>query len=57
MSDQILRAICTKKGLDFAALGTFDLQEYKGRQYDLLADVVRGGLDMELIYRIINREV
>ena len=57
VSDQILRAICTKKGLDFAALGTFDLQEYKGRQYDLLADVVRGGLDMELIYRIINREV
>ena len=57
VSDQILRAICTQKGLDFAALGTFDLQEYKGRQYDLLADVVRGGLDMELIYRIINREV
>ena len=57
VSDQILHAICTKKGLDFAALGTFDLQEYKGRQYDLLADVVRGGLDMELIYRIINREV
>ena len=57
VSDQILRAICTKKGLDFAALGTFDLQEYKGRQYDLLAGVVRGGLDMELIYRIINREV
>ena len=56
MSDQILRAICTKKGLDFAALGTFDLQEYKGRQYDLLSDVVRCGLDMELIYRIINRE-
>ena len=57
VSDQILRAICAQKGLDFAALGTFDLQEYKGRQYDLLADVVRGGLDMELIYRIINREV
>ena len=57
VSDQILRAICTKKGLDFAALGTFDLQEYKGRQYDLLADVVRGGLDMELVYRVINREV
>ena len=57
VSDQILRAICTKKGLDFATLGTFDLQEYKGRQYDLLADVVRGGLDMELIYRVINREV
>lgn len=57
VSDEILRAICTQKGLDFAALGTFDLQEYKERQYDLLADAVRGGLDMDLVYRIIHREV
>lgn len=57
VSDEMLRAICARKGLDFAALGTFDLQEYKERQYDLLADAVRGGLDMELVYRIINREV
>ena len=57
VSDEILRAICAQKGLDFAALGTFDLQEYKERQYDSLADAVRGGLDMELVYRIINREV
>ena len=57
VSDEILRAICAQKGLDFAALGTFDLQEYKERQYDSLADAVRGGLDMELVYRVINREV
>lgn len=57
VSDEILKALCAQKGLDFAALGTFDLQEYKARQYDLLADAVRGGLDMELVYRIINREV
>ena len=57
VSDEILKALCAQKGLDFAALGTFDLQEYKERQYDLLADAVRAGLDMELVYRIINREV
>ena len=57
VSNEILRAICAQKGLDFAALGTFDLQEYKERQYDSLADAVRGGLDMELVYRVINREV
>lgn len=57
ISDGILKAICAQKGMDFAALGTFDLREYKERQYDLLADAVRGGLDMELVYRIINREV
>ena len=57
VSDEILKAICTQKGLDFAALGTFDLDAYKERQYDLLADAVRGGLDMDLVYRIVNREV
>ena len=57
VSDEILRAICAKKGLDYAALGTFDLREYKERQYDMLADAVRCGLDMELVHRIINREI
>ena len=57
VSDEILRAICAKKGLDYAALGTFDLREYKERQYDMLADAVRGGVDMELVHRIINREI
>lgn len=56
VSDEILRVLCAQKGLDFAALGTFDPREYKERQYDLLADAVRGGLDMELVYRVINRE-
>ena len=57
VSDEMLRAICARKGLDYAALGTFDPREYKERQYNMLADAVRGGLDMELVYRVINREV
>ena len=57
VSDRILRAICWQKGLDFKMLGTFDPHTYQQRQYDLLADAVRGGLDMDLVYRIINREV
>ena len=57
VSDEILKALCAQKGLDFASLGTFDMRAYQERQYDLLADTVRGGLDMELVYRVINREV
>ena len=57
VADTILRAVCRQKGLDFSALETYDAFEYKERQYDLLADAVRQGLDMELIYRILNREV
>ena len=55
--DGILKALCEKKGIDFSALGTFDMTEYKERQYDLLADTVRSNLDMDLVYRVLNREV
>ena len=57
ISDTILKAICAGKGIDFNALETFDVKVYKERQYDLLADTVRSGLDMEFVYRIQNREV
>ena len=57
VADTILKALCTKKGVSFESLGTFDAKAYKERQYDLLADAVRAGLDMPLIYRILNREV
>ena len=36
---------------------TFDAEAYKQQQYDLLADAVRKALDMDMIYRILNREV
>ena len=57
VADTVLKALCTKKGVSFESLGTFDARAYKERQYDLLADAVRAGLDMPLIYRILNREV
>ena len=57
ISDRILQAICQRKGMDFSALGTFDVASYKERQYDILADAVRSGLDMDFVYRVLNREV
>lgn len=57
ITDAILQALCRRKGIDPAALGTFDASAYRQQQYDKLADVVRHGLDMKMIYRIINREV
>lgn len=57
VTDTILKALCEKKGASFKALGNFDLKAHKERQYDLLADAVRAGLDMKLIYRILEREV
>ena len=57
ITDTILKAVCTSKGIDYDALGTFDVREYKERQYDLLADAVRSGMDMDYVYRVLNREV
>ena len=57
IADTILRALCARKGVSFDALATFDARGYKERQYDLLADVVRGGLDMPFVYRVLHREV
>lgn len=57
ISDALLKAICQEKGIDFEALCSFNLTGYKERQYDLLADAVRKGLDMDLIYQILNRNI
>ena len=57
ITDTILKAVCANKGIDYDALGTFDVREYKERQYNLLADAVRSGMDMDYVYRVLNREV
>ena len=56
IADAVLTAVCRMRGLDPAALGAFDLHEYKERQYDLLADTVRAGLNMDFVYRVLRRE-
>lgn len=56
IADTVLKAVCAQKGVRFAEVGTFDAAVYKQRQYDLLADAVRGGLDMDFVYRVLNRE-
>lgn len=57
VAQTIVRALAQKKGLDESAIHTFDMSAYKEQQYDALADAVRSGLDMELVYKILNREV
>ena len=57
VAEAVLRALCERKSASFEALGSFDPKAYKESQYDKLAEAVREGLDMELVYRILNREV
>ncbi len=55
--EAMLRLLCSLKGIDPAALTAFDYAAHKEEQYDLLADAVRGGLDMDLIYRILEEGI
>lgn len=55
--DEIVRALCRQKGIAYSPSGDCGAEEYREKQYDILADAVRGGLDMGLIYRILNREI
>ncbi len=57
VADAVVKAICDRKGIDFSSVSSFDLHEYRQRQYDRLADAVREGLDMDLVYRVLNRDI
>ena len=57
VAEAVLRALCRRKGADETKLGSFDAAAYKEAQYDKLADACIEGLDMELIHRILRREV
>lgn len=57
IADGIVEALCGKKGVRFDPSAAFDGKAYKEAQYDLLADAVRGALDMKLIYDILERKI
>ena len=57
IAEEIVEALARKKGMELGQLEHFDLEDHKQQQYDLLADTLRKSLDMEQIYRILNREV
>ena len=57
ISDTIIKALSNKNNYSFDITNTFNPQNHKNRQYDLLADSVRKNLDMDLVYQILERSV
>ena len=57
IGDAIVKDLAANKGVELGQLSHFDPESYMQHQYDLLADTLRAGLDMDFIYRIVNREV
>ena len=56
VADAVLKAVCRMRGIDESALDTFDLAGYREGQYDKLAEAVRAGLDMDYVYRVLDRK-
>ena len=57
IADAVVRGLAEKKGVDLGQLPSFDPERHKQQRYDLLADTLRAGLDMDFVYKVLNREV
>ena len=57
IAQAVIGDLAARKGIDPGTLTVFDPERYKQEQYDKLADAVRRGLDMDFVYKVLNREV
>ena len=57
ISKNIIKDLLNDKGLDFSNIESFNIEEFKQSQYDILADSLREALDMDQIYKILNEGV
>ena len=46
-----------EKGIDTETQAPMTLDEYREREFDRIADIVRASVDMDAIYRIVRGEV
>lgn len=56
LTEKLTAALCVQKGLHLEGFQPCSRREYAERQYDKLAETVRASLDMDAIYRILNRK-
>ena len=55
LAEKLISILLERKGLDADTARTVTFQEYKEQQYDILADGIRRSLDMDAVYRILER--
>ncbi len=53
----IISALLERKGMNPDTVEVIDREEFKNQQYDILADAVRKNMDMEMLYKILNKEI
>ena len=50
LTEKLAALLCRRKGIDPAGAGLIPMEQYRQQQFDLLADGVRGALDMDALY-------
>ncbi|MCI5605778.1 MAG: cobyric acid synthase [Clostridia bacterium] len=53
-ADELIKCLCSAKGIAAEDITHFDAAEYKEKEYDKLADAVRNSLDMDFIYEVMK---
>jgi len=53
----VVKSLMKNKGIDFADYKNQSTEDYKQKQYDLLADTVRKSVNMDLIYNILENGI
>ena len=54
LDDKLIDMLFRLKGLDRETADKKSFYEYRQEQYDILADVVRDSLDMDMIYKVLG---
>lgn len=54
---QVVQCLAREKGIDIGDIKDINMNDIREREYDRLADMLRSSLDMDLIYKILNKEV
>ena len=55
LAEKLMDLLLARKGLTAETARHVSLEDYKNQQYDALAAALRQSLDMELVYRILER--
>lgn len=57
VANTIIKSLLKNKGIEYSDFKSESVYDYKERQYDLLAELVRKSVDMDMIYSILEKGV
>ena len=56
LTEKLVQLLCSRKDISPASAPLLSMQEYRQQQFDLLADGVRGALDLDAVYAAMGLE-